>query len=188
MTYYDQKQLLAQSFGTAKAQRKLASVLTNRVEDEPVLDKDGVATKKKKGSRDTRLQPMAEEIKQKTESIKKEQATASQRRKVMYGKEVLMPHEILQNIPFKQTHEALKKDDEEGMKNLLCPFVVRLAKNIWQYSWDSMGDDKSEKRRVLKSLVYLDALITLYRMPAAFEFSMPDLCRRFRDLPEVALH
>ena len=33
MTYYDQKQLLAQSFGTAKAQRKLASVLTNRVDD-----------------------------------------------------------------------------------------------------------------------------------------------------------
>ena len=35
MNYYDQKQLLAQSFGTAKAQRKLASVLTNRIEDEP---------------------------------------------------------------------------------------------------------------------------------------------------------
>lgn len=41
---------------------------------------------------------------------------------------------------------------------------------------------------MLKSIVYLDALITLYRMPASFEFSMPDLCRRFRDLPEVALH
>ena len=106
----------------------------------------------------------------------------------MYGKEVLMPQDILQNIPFKQTHEALKKDDQEALKKLLCGFVVRLANNIWQFSWDAIGDDKSEKRRVLKSLVYLDALITLYRMPPAFEFSMPDLSKRFRDIPEVALN
>lgn len=65
---------------------------------------------------------------------------------------------------------------------------MRLASNIWQYSWDAIGEDKSEKRRILKSLVYLDALITLYRMPAIFEFSMPDLSRRFRDIPEMALN
>lgn len=65
---------------------------------------------------------------------------------------------------------------------------MRLASNIWQFSWDAIGEDKSEKRRILKSLVYLDALITLYRMPATFEFSMPDLSRRFRDIPEIALN
>jgi hypothetical protein len=91
LTYYDQKQLLAQSFGTAKAQRKLASVLTNRVDDAPELDKNGQPTKRKKGARDSRLQPMAESVHQKQETIKKENATASQRRKVLYGKEILMP-------------------------------------------------------------------------------------------------
>jgi hypothetical protein len=64
---------------------------------------------------------------------------------------------------------------------------VKLANKIWQFSWDQIGDDKNEKRRILQSLVYLDALITLYRMPPSFEFSMADLSRRFRDIPEVAL-
>ena len=53
MTYYDQKQILAQSFGTAKARRKLASVLTNRVED------DTSNVNNKKGTRDARVQDMA---------------------------------------------------------------------------------------------------------------------------------
>jgi len=66
--------------------------------------------------------------------------------------------------------------------------VVKLANKIWQFSWDALGDNKNEKRRILKSLVYLDALITLYRMPASFEFSMADLSRRFRDVPERALN
>ena len=91
------------------------------------------------------------------------------------------------NIPYKHTHEALKKDDQEILKKLLCSFVVKLANKIWQFSWDQIGDDKNEKRRILQSLVYLDALITLYRMPPSFEFSMADLSRRFRDIPEVAL-
>jgi hypothetical protein len=77
MTYYDQKQLLAQAFGTAKAQRKLASVLTNRVDEQPVVDKDGKPTKRKKGAHDNRLQPLAEALQEKTEMIKKEQASAS---------------------------------------------------------------------------------------------------------------
>jgi len=74
------------------------------------------------------------------------------------------------------------------LKKLLCIFVAKLGNNIWKYSWDAIGDDKNEKRRVLKALVYLDALITLYRMPPQFEFSMSDLSHRFRDIPEVALH
>lgn len=100
-------------------------MLTNRVDDEPVLDKDGKPMKRKKGAHDSRLQPVAEELQMKAEALKKEQATASQRRKILYCKEMLMPQEILQNIPFKQTHEALKKDDKEALKKLLCSFVVR---------------------------------------------------------------
>lgn len=49
-TYYDQKQILAESFGTAKAQRKFRSVMTNRVEDEAPDSKNNA-----KGTRDSRV-------------------------------------------------------------------------------------------------------------------------------------
>jgi len=51
--------------------------MTNRVEDEPVLNKNGQPMKRKKGAHDSRLQPMAEQLQQKTEMLKKEQATAA---------------------------------------------------------------------------------------------------------------
>ena len=44
--------------------------------------------------------------------------------------------------------------------------------------------DKTTKRNTLKSLVYLDALVTLYRMPPQFEFAISDLSERFRGMPE----
>ena len=47
--------------------------------------------------------------------------------------------------------------------------------------------DKTTKRNTLKSLVYLDALITLYRMPNQFEFAIGDLSERFRGMPEEVL-
>ena len=47
--------------------------------------------------------------------------------------------------------------------------------------------DKTTKRNTLKSLVYLDALITLYRMPHQFEFAIGDLSERFRGMPEEVL-
>ena len=47
--------------------------------------------------------------------------------------------------------------------------------------------DKTTKRNTLKSLVYLDALVTLYRMPPQFEFAISDLSERFRGMPEEVL-
>ena len=70
----------------------------------------------------------------------------------------------MQNIPYKQTHEALRDGDIYGLKKLLCSFVIVLAQKIYKYNWDRM--EKAAKRNALKALVYLDALITLYRMPA----------------------
>ena len=122
MTYYDQKQLLAQSFGTIKAQRKLASVLTNRVEDEPVLD--GSSSKRaKKGTNDARLQDMALGVKSGHDEVKKQMISASERRKTLYSKDALMPSDIFENLPYKMTHKALKEGNEEELKKLLNPFV-----------------------------------------------------------------
>ena len=54
--------MLAQSFGTAKAQRHLASVLTNRVDE---------VTEGKKGIHDSRVQKMAKNVNKDAAEIKK---------------------------------------------------------------------------------------------------------------------
>ena len=92
---------------------------------------------------------------------------------------------ILKNIPYKQTHEALREGDIDKLKKLLCSFVIVMAQKIFQYKWEGM--EKTDKRNTLKGLVYLDALVTLYRMPSQFEFALGDLSERFRGLPEDVL-
>ena len=54
MTYYDQKRLQVGTFGTGKAQRKLASVMTNRVDEEAELEA-ALKSKRAKGTHDNRL-------------------------------------------------------------------------------------------------------------------------------------
>lgn len=47
LEYYEQKKLVAGSFGTDKAKRKLASVMTNRVDDnQDDVDGEGVGKKR----------------------------------------------------------------------------------------------------------------------------------------------
>ena len=67
-TYYDQKQILAESFGTAKAQRKFRSVMTNRVQDE-APDQNNT-----KGTRDSRVQEMADAVVKDTAEMRKSSA------------------------------------------------------------------------------------------------------------------
>ena len=61
MTYYDQKRLQVGTFGTGKAQRKLASVMTNRVDEEAELEA-ALKSKRAKGTHDNRLQSGAEHV------------------------------------------------------------------------------------------------------------------------------
>jgi hypothetical protein len=61
-----------------------------------------------------------------------------------------------------------------------------VAKAFWEQTWDKLSD-KKEKKMLLKALVYLDTLITLYRMPPAFEFAITELSQRFRGIKEEAL-
>jgi hypothetical protein len=55
MTYMEKKALLVQNFGVAKAKRATASLITNKVTD------DGVTNKEGKGVRDNRLHDRAME-------------------------------------------------------------------------------------------------------------------------------
>ena len=60
MTLWDKKQLTIKSFGTDKAKRKQESLMLNRV-DEDVNDPTTMK-RSKKGTRDDRLQEMAEKV------------------------------------------------------------------------------------------------------------------------------
>jgi hypothetical protein len=49
-----------------------------------------------------------------------------------YSKEVLMPDTVFELIPYKETHEALKNQDEDKLKELLCGFVISIGRGIWE--------------------------------------------------------
>lgn len=157
--------------------------MTNRVEDDVG---DGSPTKRrKKGTRDDRLQEMAEKVVDQHDKAKKEAVTTAQKRMELYSRDALLPQAILQTIPYKQTWEALNNDDQEELRLMLCSFVVVLAQKVRRYNFNNM--QKVDQKNTVKAFVYLDVLITLYRMPPQFEFAMGDLSGRFRGLPEAPL-
>ena len=100
-----------------------------------------------------------------------------------------MPEEILEEIPYQLTLEAIEDQSdewEENLKKLLCNYVSVLASKIYKYEWDKF-ETKEDKRQVVKQLVYLDALVTLYRMPNQFNAAFSELVERFRKLPQEPL-
>lgn len=68
----------------------------------------------------------------------------------------------------------------------MCEFVVQLMVHSCAEITKPLRD-KNEKRRVVKGYIYLDALITLQRMPNKFAFSMDQLSQRFHHLPKETL-
>ena len=109
------------------------------------------------------------------------------RRKALYSKEALMPNEIFDTIPFQNTLEAIEERKDEDLKQMVCPYVRAIANKTHEYLWDSLKEDKKAKRQTVKQLVYLDALISLYRMPNEFKAAYGELSERFRNLPEQPL-
>lgn len=80
MTYFDQKQILAETFGTAKAKRKFKSAMTNRIED------TGAETKNTKGTRDKRVQDMAGAVTKDTNEMKKSAQNSEAKKSIIYSK------------------------------------------------------------------------------------------------------
>ena len=116
--------------------------------------------------------------------IKKEQAQSASKKKALYSRDALLPKEIIAKLPFKNTRKALRKEDRDALKELLCSFVATLAEKTYTYSWPK---EQNEQQVTIQGLVYLDALIRLYRMPPQFEFAMGDLSTRFKNIPEETL-
>lgn len=79
----------------------------------------------------------------------------------------------------------MRNDDQDELRKLLCSFVVVLSQKVRKYNWTNM--EKADQKNTVKAFVYLDVLITLYRMPPQFEFAMGDLSGRFRGLPDEPL-
>lgn len=124
---------------------------------------------------------MANEVSKVAAEVKKAAVGSEAKKQQLYSRDALMPENVFDLLPYKETHEALKESDEDKLRELLCGFVVSIAKGVWDQSWDTIND-KKEKKRILKALVYLDTLITLYRMPPQFEFAINELSQRFRGI------
>ena len=94
MTYYDQKRLQVGTFGTGKAQRKLASVMANQVDEEAELEA-ALKSKKARGTHDNRLHDAADHVVAEHQRVKKETQSSAGKRKLLYSKQALLPKEIV---------------------------------------------------------------------------------------------
>lgn len=66
---------------------------------------------------------MANTVTKDTDDHKKNTANNDAKKKELYGRRALMPDNIFELLPYKETHEALKDEDEDALKALLCSFV-----------------------------------------------------------------
>lgn len=174
MTYMEKKALLVQNFGVLKAKRATASLITNKVQDDGVVNKDG------KGTRDQALQQRAAEMQK--DAINNQKLSKKQK----YSKEALFPDEILSLIPYRQTYEALKLEDKEALSKLLSTFARISMEN--QYQRFEHIESKSEKKMIMKQHVYLDALLTVQRLPNQIVKSVEELSEKiFKGLDVEAI-
>uniref|UniRef100_A0A7S3FTU5 Uncharacterized protein n=1 Tax=Strombidium rassoulzadegani TaxID=1082188 RepID=A0A7S3FTU5_9SPIT len=158
MTYMQKKALLVQNFGVLKAQRATASLITNKVEDEGVTNREG------RGARDENIHSKALEMEKYLKDDKRNgENSVAQKRKQLYSLQGLLPENILTLIPYKQTFLALQANDQEQLEKLLNPFTRKSMQAAYQGF--SQIEQKRDKKQIMKSHVYLDALITLHRLP-----------------------
>ena len=101
--------------------------MTNRVQD----DEPGAS--KTRGVNDARVKKMAMQVQKDVDVIKSENVMTESRRRSLYSREALLPEDILELIPYKETHQALLDEDADYLAEMLCSFVSNLAKQIWQY-------------------------------------------------------
>lgn len=71
----------------------------------------------------------------------------------------------------------------------MCPFAVSIATRLYEKYIVNLisSESKTEKKQLLRGLVYLDALMTLQRMKNTFSYTMDELSSKFHDLPKEPL-
>ena len=80
-----------------------------------------------------------------------------------YSRDNLLPEDMLSLIPYKQTYEALQQEDQTELSRLLSSFARISMQNAFR-GFEHI-EQKREKKNIMKAHVYLDALLTLYRLP-----------------------
>ncbi len=105
--------------------------------------------------------------------------SVQQRRENLYSKEIVLPDEVLNEVPYKFTYEALTSKNEQQLRKLIFNEHMR---NILLQQFERFGtiNDKREKKFILKAFVYLDCLITLNRLPTHIEQSPEELSNKFK--------
>ena len=101
-------------------------MLTNMVED------GGINQKNDKGVRDHRLADKALLISKDQDVLKSELLSASKRRSDLYSRDQLLPAEVLEQVAYKNTYNALQNDNEEALKQLiLSPLAGHLVRKVY---------------------------------------------------------
>ena len=88
----------------------------------------------------------------------------------------MFPEEILGLISYKQTFEALQAGDKEKLSKLLSAFARISMEHA--YTRFEHIESKREKKQIMKAHVFLDALLTLQRLPTHISRSLEDLSEK----------
>ena len=88
-------------------------------------------------------------------------------KKARYSLDAMIPHELMQKIPYKHVYEALSLDDEQASEEALDKLLVPFSKISMWNAYDRFQEMESnrDKKNLMRSHVYLDALLRLQRLP-----------------------
>uniref|UniRef100_A0A7S3IPU6 Uncharacterized protein n=1 Tax=Strombidium inclinatum TaxID=197538 RepID=A0A7S3IPU6_9SPIT len=108
------------------------------------------------------------------------------KKKTTYSKAGLLPDSILSLICYKNLYEALKSEDQDAIFACLSSFTRVSAMSCFR-KFERI-DQKREKKNLLRAHIYLEALLTLNKMPSQIQKPMEVLLEKsFRGLNQQAL-
>jgi len=160
--------LLVKVFGPDKAKRDRRNLMTNKIDDEGVVNKDD------RGVRNHEIAEKARQLHQEQQdSGKNADNRLSNKRKTHYSMQGLFPDDILSMIQHKPIYQALQEENEDLLKEKFSPFV---RTSLW-YAFETFDDSqsKSVKKNIIRGHVYLDALVRLYRLRNQIEKPLASL-------------
>jgi len=73
--------------------------------------------------------------------IKQEAMQSAAKRKALYSRQALIPDEIINQLPFKNTRKALKKEDKDMLREFLCGFVATIAEKTYEHCWPEDAEE-----------------------------------------------
>lgn len=97
-------------------------------------------SKRAKGTHDGRLAQASDHVAAAIATVKKDATQSVAKRKSLYGKQALLPNDIVKQLPYKDTRKALKNEDRDTLKEVLCSFVATIAEKTKQYSWPNQPE------------------------------------------------